>query len=223
MAVVSRIKDKETVESLVEVVDAFESKRDEILNIIRLSGALLKGHFELRPGEHSEILLRASDIASRLDWTKLFVELLFSQLSKHEIYFDSILTPDNAQALSGTVNYQTGKRMILVRSDRNGQATTDLVNETDLSPNDNILLVGNLMGYGRGLRSLIELVRSKGASPVAVILFAIKDRKTKNIFEIRTGVKVYSIIHLLTEERTWPKKECPLCEKDVPLLHTHEI
>lgn len=208
---------------LVRVNEDFKQEEKRILDIVQSSGGLLKGHFEFGSGRHSEIILRFSAIGGTYSNLEYLANLLLSQLSQYRISFDGVLTPTNAVGLAAGVHLITEKKVIYVRTDEYGQPTTDLVNETDLFPNDKILLSGNLISRGKSLRSLIDLVHRKRASPVAIILFAIRDEELKRQLEEETGLKVFSIFRLLLGDKTWLKSDCPLCKKEMPFSYSREI
>lgn len=220
------IQSKEEVKSLTQVRDAYKAEENEILDILISSGALLKGHFKLESGQHSVVFLRFSNVAGSRANVERIADLLLAQLRKDGVKIDAVLTQEAAgRVLAGTIADKLGKkRIIVVEADDKNRPTKNLMNETSLYPADRVLVVSDLTTTGHGLRIMTTLVREKKAIPVAVALFATRNKKEVRKFEQEDGIKVYALADLAFEDRTYATKaECSVCAGEkVPIIDSWE-
>jgi hypothetical protein len=71
------------------------------------------------------------------------------------------------------------------------------------------------------------LVRQKKATPIAVVLFATRNKQDVRAFETEEGLKVYALADLALESRTYgerwptaPVENCPPHIREKPLIYS---
>jgi len=179
-------------------------KKDQILNIFKKTGALLKGHFILSSGLHSGDYLQCALVLQHPE----YAEKLCSQLATS--FRDDRPTCVVAPALGGVVVSYEVARVLGARSIFTERKDGKMVLRRgfQIKPDDKILVVEDVITTGLSTKEVLEAVRSFGATIVGV--GSIVDRSGKNI---DFGVKSVSLIKLNLP--VFPPERCPLCKKGI--------
>ena len=177
-------------------------KTDEILNIFKETGALLKGHFRLSSGLHSEDYLQCALVLQHPH----HAGKLCSQLAAR--FKDVEPTCVVAPALGGVVVSYEVARALGVRSifTERKEGKMVLRRGFNLRPDDRVLVVEDVITTGLSTKEVLEVVKSNGANIIGV--GSIVDRSGKNI---DFGVKSSSLLKL--DLPAFPPEQCPLCKK----------
>lgn len=207
---VESIRSREEIVPLVHVRKAHKEVENEIVEMLSSSGALLKGHFSLESGKHSNRLLRFAGVAGNSGYVNTVADRLIGALRNDKVDFDAILTQEAAgRVLGSRIASELDKRMVVVETDERNRPTANLINETTLYRGDRVLIVSDVTTTGSGLRAMANLVRKKLARPVAAAVFV-----TRNTIERAAGLKVYALADLDFEEKTYGSEEvCELCRE----------
>lgn len=179
-------------------------KENEILKIFEDTQALLKGHFKLSSGLHSDtyfqcaLLLQYPDIAEKMcrELAGLF------RADKPTLVV--------APALGGVVvSYETARALGVraVFTERvDGKMT--LRRNFSITPQDRVLVVEDVITTGLSTKEVIEVMNTAGAKLIGV--GSIVDRSGKTL---DFGVKLKSLIKL--EVCVFQPNDCPLCKKGI--------
>jgi len=183
------------------------SETREISNALDESGALLKGHFLLSSGLHSDRYLQCALALQHPRYAELFGRLIAERFTGDEI--NCVAGP----ALGGIiiaheVARSLGTRCIFTER-REGEMA--LRRGFAAGPDDNILAVEDVVTTGRSIKELIEAVRGSGARVAGV--GAIVDRSKRNI---DFGCRTESLVKM--DIPVYPRDNCPLCKKGIPLV-----
>lgn len=178
----------------------------EILKLFDKYGALLKGHFKLSSGLHSEKYLQCALILQHPEVAAKISRALAKKFSKEKI--DVVIGP----ALGGiTLAYEVartvGARGIFAERE-DGKMT--LRRGFSISPGERVLVVEDVITTGGSTKEAIEVVKNSGG--VAVGVGSIIDR---NIAKIDFGIPDKCLAKIKIE--TFNGEACPLCEANVPL------
>ena len=150
-------------------------------------------------------------------------DILIAKLKADRVSFDAVLMQEAAgRVLGGTIADKLNKRKIIVETDDRNRPTETLINETTLYPGDRVLMVCDLSTTGEGLRKMAKSVRLKKAVPVAIALFATRDKKAMLEFEQEQGLKVYAVADLAFEGRTTSPADCKFCREHKPFILSWE-
>jgi orotate phosphoribosyltransferase len=217
---VIRIQDPDTIRSLVSVRASHKEIEDEILDMFAKSSALLKGHFELESMQHSNLLTHVADIADNSLYASKIAERQIAELQKDKVVIDSVLTQESAGRIIGSlIAKKLGKRLIIVETDDRNRPTLKLVNEETLYPGDNVLKVVDVSTMGSSLKPMISLVHIRRANPVAIVIFAIRNKEALSELEKNEGVRIYAMVDLNLGESTYgiPREpagdKCMICKQ----------
>jgi orotate phosphoribosyltransferase len=179
-----------------------------ILKLFEQKGALLKGHFLLTSGLHSNkyfqcaLLLQYPDIAGKI--AELLVKKLLSGISN----INCVLSP----AVGGIVIGQEIARILRCRAIFTERVEGKMTLRRGFNMNDckNILVVEDVVTTGSTTKELIQLTAEEGAKAIAAC--SIVDRGTG----IDLGIPFVSLCKLKID--TFPRDNCPMCKEGIPLV-----
>lgn len=170
------IRDVETIKSLAHVNPEFRDYENEIYKIIASTGALLKGHFVLLSGKHSDYFMRFNNICKHSDNVVFIAKAI---VSKIDFEFDAIISPDTAGILLAHEVAKITNRTRITASTDEKNMPTDLINFIDLKEGAKVLVVNDMTTTTDGLRKLIALVKKYKATPIGIALFATRGKNEK--------------------------------------------
>lgn len=178
----------------------------EVLGLFEKYGALLKGHFKLSSGLHSEKYLQCALVLQYPEVAEKLSRALAGKFSKEKI--DVVIGP----ALGGvTLAYEVA-RAVGVRGLFTERQDGEMVLRRgfSISKGEKALVVEDVVTTGGSTKEVIELVKSFGASVIGV--GSIIDRSNATIdfnapFEPLAKIEV----------ETFQEDRCPLCKKGTPI------
>ncbi|MBU4342377.1 MAG: orotate phosphoribosyltransferase [Candidatus Omnitrophica bacterium] len=181
-------------------------KDTEILKIFKDTGALLKGHFKLSSGLHSEDYLQCALVLQYPE----YAEKLCSQLAGY--FKDDKPTCVVAPALGGVVVSYAVARALGARSLFTERKDVSMVLRRgfQINKNDRVVVVEDVITTGLSTKEVLEVVKAAGAAIVGV--GSIIDRSGKNI---DFGVKSNSLLKL--DLPAFPPEKCPLCKQGIDI------
>lgn len=176
--------------------------REEIINDLKKSGALLNGHFLLSSGLHSEAYVQC---ASLLKYPQL-AEKFSKELAKKLVEFkpEIVLGP----AMGGIiVSYEVARALELpgiFTERKNGNMM--LRRNFEIGSGQRVLIVEDVVTTGGSVKEVLEIVKKEGGKPVAVASI-INRSDDKHVFDI----PFKSLIDL--NFKVYQPEKCPLCQK----------
>ncbi|MFA5255981.1 MAG: orotate phosphoribosyltransferase [Candidatus Omnitrophota bacterium] len=178
----------------------------EVLRLFEKFGALLKGHFKLSSGLHSEKYLQCALILQHPDIAEKLSKALVNKFSSRKI--DVVIGP----ALGGVTLAYEAARALGVRGLFTERQDGKMVLRRgfSISKGEKVLVVEDVVTTGGSTKEVIELVKSFGADIVGV--GSIIDRSVSGI---DFGVPFESLAKIDVE--TFEEDKCPLCKKEMPV------
>ncbi|MGF7185721.1 orotate phosphoribosyltransferase [Desulfitispora alkaliphila] len=181
--------------------------REEVLNILKESGALLTGHFLLTSGKHSDKYIQCAQVLKYPEYTERLVAGVVKQLKGN---YDLVVGP----AIGGIiVAYEFARQLkvpALFTERENGEMA--LRRGFEIPEGANTLVVEDVITTGGSVKEVIDIVRANGAvvNDVAVLV----DRSAgKAKFD---GANLTSLLQ--TNIQTYETDKCPLCKGDVSII-----
>ena len=179
----------------------------EILEVLEKRGAVLRGHFRLSSGRHSDVFVQKFRIFEDPRLTQRFGESI-AKLFGDE--FDVVASPavgaivlGFATALAADTRSVFAERVADRLELRRGFA---------LGPHERTLVVEDVVTTGGSAREVVGLVRAAGATPVGVGALLDRSDGTEGL---DLGVPFRSLVRL--ETTSWASEECPLCRDNMPV------
>lgn len=170
--------------------------------VLERHGAILRGHFELTSGRHSDVYVQKARV---LEDPRATLELARVVASWHE-RVDVVLAPAlGAIAWGFAVALAAGARSIFAER-VDGRMT--LRRGFALHPEERCLVVEDVVTTGGSAAETYELARAAGTQALGVA--ALVDRSSGPLlFPLRSLARV--------EAASWGAADCPLCARGVPI------
>lgn len=181
---------------------------DEIINIFKEKEVLLSGHFLLTSGRHAANYMQCAKLLQYPD----IAGKLCSQLAGY--FADSGVSVVAGPATGAIIIAYEVARALGVRSifTERENGIMSLRRGFNVSADDKVLVVEDVITTGGSVREVIDLMREKGASVVGAGVWV--DRSAG---KIDFGVPLRSLISL--EIESFDPQECPLCkEGKIPVI-----
>ncbi len=180
---------------------------NDILEIFLKVDALLKGHFLLTSGMHSDQYFQCAQALQYPDVTTKICERLSTAFRGYEI--DGVIAPAMGGIIVGQeVARQLNKRFIFTERE-NGEMK--LRRNFEVHEGERFLICEDVITTGGSVREVIDIVLKNGGSVVGVAV--IVDRSNG---KIDFGYPLKSVVSL--DVKTYKPDDCPMCKSGIPLV-----
>lgn len=182
-------------------------QESEILKLFTDTGALLRGHFQLRSGLHSDqyfqgaLVLQHTLIAARL------CQALAEPWRNQGI--ETVISP----AIGGIIVGQEVGRALGVKAifaEKDEASNLLLRRGFSLSEGERVLVAEDVVTKGGRVQQTIDLVRACGATPVGVATLVDRSQGSVDF-----GIPYRALLQL--QLPTYSPESCPLCQKGLPI------
>lgn len=179
-------------------------KMDEaaVLAIFHETGAMLRGHFELRSGLHSDQYFQCALVLQWPVYTAQLCGELARRVREAGWAADTIIAP----AMGGLfVGYELARALDL-RSIFTEKQDKRLVLRRGFSirPGERFIVAEDVVTRGGRVQETLEIVRSAGGVPIGVAVLV--DRSDG---AAQFGVPLIALVRV--SPTVWPPAQCPLC------------
>ena len=179
----------------------------EILEVLEKKGAVLRGHFKLSSGRHSDLFVQKFRVLEHPHLAERFGRDLAGLFDGD---FDAVASPavgaivlGFAAALAADARFVFAERVDDRMTFRRGFV---------ISPHERVLVVEDVVTTGGSAREVVDAVRAAGGSPIGVgVLIDRGDPARPPSF----GVPLRALVTL--EVSSWAPEECPLCAEGAPI------
>ncbi len=178
--------------------------------LLRDRGALLRGHFVLSSGRHSDTYVEKFRI---LQWPDVTTELCRGIAERFRESADTVAGPTTGGIIVAfETARQLGARCVIAERSEGGHGRA-FRRGFELGPANRVLVVDDVLTTGGSVREVIEAVERTGATVVGVGVLV--DRTAgRTIFDR----PLYAALSL--DVRSWEPAECPLCREGTPATVT---
>jgi orotate phosphoribosyltransferase len=178
-----------------------------ILEIFEKSGALLRGHFLLTSGRHSNVYFQCAKVLQYPEYAEKICGFIANHYLSTEI--DTVIAPAIGGIVVGQeVARQLNKRSIFAeREDK----TLSLRRGFGLEKGEKVLVCEDVVTTGGSVFEVIDIVKNYGAEVVGVGY--IVDRSNG---KVNFGHSQFSTIKL--DAISFSKDECPFCIEGIELI-----
>ncbi len=176
--------------------------QEEMLKIFEKTGGILKGHFILTSGRHSDTYMQCAKLFVDPKASELLCKSLAEKLNGEKI--DLVISPAVGGILMG---YEMARQLGVnnIFAERENGAMT-LRRGFTLPENANVLVVEDVVTTGGSVKEVIELVKERGCNVTAVA--SIVDRSNG---KVDFGVKFVNLISM--DVVSYEPSECPMCKE----------
>jgi len=178
-----------------------------IEKILEDSKALLRGHFSLTSGRHSEYYIEKIKIINNPVFVDIMCEKLAEELK--DIDCDIVVGPAyGGIVLAYEVAKKLGKRFLFTQRKEEKMI---IRSGFEVYPGDNAIIIEDIITTGGSVKEVIEVLQANSLTVSAV--GCIVDRSGA---AIGFGTKLIPLLTMQIE--SWLADECPLCKKGVDLV-----
>ena len=177
-------------------------EKSEVLKIFEETGALLRGHFLLTSGLHSDTYFQCAKVLQFPGHS----ERLAREISAHfaQTGIDTVIAPAVGGIVVGQeVARQLGKRSIFAERE-NGRMS--LRRGFSLESGERVLICEDVVTTGGSVFEVIELVKAQGAVPVGVGFIVDRSNGT-----VQFATDQLSVLQLPVT--TYEPGDCPMCRQ----------
>ena len=181
----------------------------QVMEILEETGALLKGHFTLSSGLHSEFYVQCAKIFEYPKYGEVIGRMIAEKIIQSGLKPDVVIGP----ALGGIiVAYEVGKytgarAMFTERED----SQMKLRRGFELDRGDKVIIVEDVVTTGKSTLEVEEVVKSFGSEIIGYASIINRSGK-ETLFE-----KPYSYL-LKLDFPTFTPDNCPLCQAGIPAI-----
>jgi orotate phosphoribosyltransferase len=181
--------------------------QNEIFEIFGKARALLKGHFLLSSGLHSDVYFEKFQVLQHPE----YVEILCRKLA-------SLFKDNNVEVVVGPT---TGGIIIAYEVAKNLKTRSIFAEPGDegrifkrgfsIKKGERVLIVDDILTTGGSIKEVIQLVEKREANILGIgVLLDRSGGKTRFDYPLKALTT--------TEVQNYPPEKCPLCKKGVPLI-----
>ncbi len=184
----------------------------DVLNVFLETKALLRGHFELRSGLHSDQFFQCAKVLQQPRIAARLCEALVLKLRKElpGVHFDGVIAP----AMGGLfVGHEIAKTLGVVSIFAEKQEGMLVLRRGfEIHKGASFVVAEDVITRGGRVQETIDIVEGRGGKVAAVAVLV--DRSGGKARFVQPTVSL-----LQMEPVTFDPKACPLCAKKVTLEH----
>jgi len=179
----------------------------KVENILRETGTLLTGHFQLTSGRHGEVYMQCAKVFQYPEHTAYIAEVIADGFKGEEV--DIVLAPAIGGIVFGYELARALKAKSLFVERENGEMT--LRRGFEIPPGARVVIAEDVVTTGGTTREVMAIAKANGAEIVGTC--SLVDRTGG---QIDMGVKYVSAYSKAIA--SYDPEDCPLCKKGIPVV-----
>ena len=179
---------------------------EQVLEIFETTGALLKGHFRLRSGLHSDCFLQTAVV---LQYPEIATQLCKQLSNQIDNEVDVVIGP----AIGGVIIAHEIAQALVARAIFGEKRDGEMILRPGFQINsgDRVLVVDDVLTTGGSVSKLIDLTRQHEGEVVAVAFLV--DRSSS---PIDFGVPQFCLANI--DVSTYHPEDCPMDKAGIPIV-----
>jgi orotate phosphoribosyltransferase len=184
--------------------------QERILGLFKEADALLRGHFKLTSGKHSEWYFEKIRLIEKPAVLDKIIDLLVERIRSEKMDFDYVVSPAyGAIAIGFLAALKLGKRFAF--SQRVDEKMAFRPGWSSLEEGTRAIIVEDILTTGGSVQEVVESLKRRGVGIAGI--YVLVDR-TAGAVRIE-GEPVNSLLALKVE--AYEAENCPLCQAGTPL------
>lgn len=201
----SKLSNKYFNQNINEIIE-----NDEVLNLFKESGALLKGHFLLTSGKHSDTYFEKIKLIENSVILDKIVDRLVFLIKSKNIEFDYVVSPAfGAIAIGFLAALKLGKKFAFTQRENEVMVLRSGFNDIK---EKNVIVIEDIITTGG---SILEVATCLKNYDVNILQFFVLIDRSKEKIEIDGKIPV-SLTKVSVS--LYEKENCPLCFQNIPLI-----
>jgi len=181
---------------------------EEVLQMFYDSGAMLKGHFLLTSGRHSDVYFEKFTILRQPPYVEKLCRQLAEMFENDQVGL--VVGPTTGGVLMAyEVAKHLGTDSIYAEPGPDGKSRI-FKRGFSIAPGTRVLIVDDILTTGRSLREVVTLCRSYEADIIGLGLLL-----DRNGGQVTFDVPLKALATVTAD--SWEPSDCPLCAKNEPL------
>ncbi len=182
----------------------------EILDVLSSHGAVMRGHFELSSGRHSDLFVQKFRVLERPRLAQRFGESLAGLFPQD---FDVVAAPAVGAVVLGFATALASDARSVFAERVDGEMT--FRRGFEIAPHEKVLVVEDVITTGGSAREVVDLVTRMGAEVIGVAALLDRGDPARSGPHGGLGAPLRALVTL--EVKSWEPSECPLCAAGQPL------
>lgn len=178
--------------------------KEQALEVYRSTGAILKGHFKLTSGRHSDTYMQSAKVFVDTEASEKLCKALAQKLTDDGVEADMVISPAIGGILMGYEVARQLKKPNIFAERENGVMT--LRRGFSFEKGTKFIVCEDVVTTGGSVKEVIALLKEMGGEVVAVA--SIVDRSNG---KVDFGVKFVNLISM--DITSYEPDECPICKE----------
>ncbi|HAR36542.1 MAG TPA: orotate phosphoribosyltransferase [Acidobacteria bacterium] len=187
-----------------------DNRSELILNLFKESNALLRGHFKLTSGKHSEWYFEKIRLIERPVVLEKIIDLLVADIEKDNPEFDYVVSPAYGGIAIGFLTALKLKKLFAF-TQRVEEKMTVRSGFSGLN-GSRAIIVEDILTTGGSVQEVLECLKSMQVRVSGI--YCLVDRSAGQV--LIEGQPVRSLLPLKVE--AFEPEACPLCRQGLPLV-----
>lgn len=181
--------------------------KDQIITMFQKTEAMLKGHFKLTSGRHSDRYFQCALVIQHPQYCEYLCNELADRFTEDEI--DVVIGP----AMGGIVMSYEMAKAIGVRSifAERENGTMKLRRGFGIIPGERVLVVEDVITTGGSVKEVIDLVKDAGGEVVGAAVLV-----NRSGGQAELGVRIESLLDIPAV--SYSPEDCPFCKQNIPFV-----
>ncbi len=181
---------------------------NKVMQLFERSGAVMKGHFILTSGLHSDTYMQCAKLFEFGDISDDLCAMAADKVKKYNA--DVVVAPATGAIIFG---YELSKKLGVPNmfAERGKDGKFALRRGFELKPGSNVIIAENVVTTGGSVKEVIDLVHELGSHVAAVV--EVVDRSGG---KVDFGVPNESLLTI--DVKTYDPEECPMCKAGTPAV-----
>jgi orotate phosphoribosyltransferase len=187
---------------------------NDVVSLLKQSGALLEGHFLLSSGRHGDRYFQCARLLQHPDRAAAalsgVVEALKADIKAGKLHIDAVVGP----AIGGIiVAYELGRQLGLpaLFTERDDGGTMTLRRGFELQPGQKLLIAEDVVTTAKSSGECAKALEEMGGQVSALV--CVVDRRASGV---EVSWPFYAACRV--DAASWEPGDCELCKKDLPLV-----
>ena len=182
------------------------NKKEEIIEIFELTGALLNGHFVLTSGRHSPTYFQCAKVLQYPEYLNLFSIMISDKFRSMKP--DVVISPAIGGIVLGTaVGTELDVRTIFAERKKEKMV---IRRGFEIKPNAKVLIVEDVITTGGSVSEVMDLVEKSGGNLIGVGVLVDRSNGTVHLHNNQ-----FSIVRM--DATSFPENEIPQELADLPV------